>query len=71
MTRLTPRNVELADDATIEMCRAMTGEQKRRASAALFRFALRRLTDHLRHHHPDWTDEQIRREIVRRNGHAR
>lgn len=66
MTRLTPRNVEFADDISIQIFRRMTGERKRSVASHMFRAARERLQAHLRSRHPDWTDEQVNREAIRR-----
>ena len=66
MTRLTDRNIELADDDTIAMCRRMTGGEKRRQAGALFRMTRRLLATRLRKEHPEWDDAELTRQLFRR-----
>lgn len=69
MTRLTDRNIELADAASIEMFRNRTPEDRRRIASGMFDMAKARLTDHLRHRHPEWDEQTLQREVIKRIQH--
>ena len=66
MTRLTDRNIELADDAAIAMFRTRTPEERRRMASGMFDMVKARLTDHLQHRHPEWDKQTLQREVVKR-----
>lgn len=66
MTRLTDRNIELADAASIEMFRTMTAEQKFQSMSRMHAFARRWVETAVREAHPNWSEADIRREIARR-----
>lgn len=66
MTRLTDRNIELANEASIEMFRSRTPEERRRIASGMFDMAKARLVDHLRHRHPDWDAQTLHREGIKR-----
>jgi hypothetical protein len=61
-----PRRIEVIDDATAAMFRAMTPAQRVAATAQAHRTARALVAAGVRHQHPDWTDEQIAREVARR-----
>lgn len=66
MTRLTDRSIELADEASIEMFRSRTSEERRQIASGMFDMAKARLIDHLRHRHPEWDEQTLHREVIQR-----
>jgi hypothetical protein len=66
MTRLTDRNIELADEPMIRLSRTLTREQRRAMASGMFELAKQRLRDHLHSRHPDWDEQTLHRELVRR-----
>jgi hypothetical protein len=63
---IDPRRIEVIDDATAEMYRAMTGPQRVRIGLEMWEFARLALTTHLISENPKWTQEQVRAEVRRR-----
>lgn len=66
MTRLTARNIEMADEATIEVMRNLTVAQKLALFDSLGRSAVARTRMAIIHQHPEWDAEQVRVELGRR-----
>jgi len=66
MTRLTVRNIELADAASIEMFRRRKPEERRRIASGMFDMAKSRLIDHLRHRHPEWDEQRLHHAVIKR-----
>lgn len=62
--------VEVVDDAMADVLRGMTGAQRLRVGFGLFSSARRMLLCHLRHEHPDWSEQQVNREAARRLSHG-
>ena len=49
----------------IERLRRMTGEERIRIAFRLSDFTRRAAASRIRSEHPDWTDRQVKRELVR------
>ena len=64
--KVDPRNIELSDDATIEMYRAKSGPEKLRILDAMYHSAREMIRAGVETEHPEWPPEQIDRETVRR-----
>lgn len=62
--------IEVVDDAMADVLRGMTGAQRLRVGFGLFSSARRMLLCHLRHEHPDWSEQQINLEAARRLSHG-
>ena len=64
----TPRRVvvEIIDDATAAMFRAMTPAQRVAITTRAHRAAKSLATTGVRHCYPDWTAEQVSLEVARR-----
>jgi len=60
------KSTETADDRVTEIMRGKTPGERLRMIDEMWDFAGRLIRSHLRASHPDWTDEQIRRESLRR-----
>jgi hypothetical protein len=58
--------IEVIDDATAAMFRAMTPAQRVAQTASAYRAARILAAAGVRHQHPDWSDEQVAREVARR-----
>ena len=67
---IDPRRIEVMDDRTAEVMRRMTPEQKIQAIDELWEFGRALVEGGVRHMHPDWDDNQVRREVVRRMSHG-
>jgi len=64
--RLDPGQIEVLDDPMAAVLRQKTGAERLAIANGWFLSAQRMLTSHLRTEHPDWSDEQIAREVARR-----
>jgi hypothetical protein len=67
---LDPRNVEVMDDDMAAVLRTKTGAERLRIADGLFTFARNHITARLRREHPDWPEQQLRREVARRLSHG-
>lgn len=63
---LDPSRIEVLDDAVAEILRRMTCEERLAIAGKMWLSARNAIEYMLRSDHPDWDDEQIRREITRR-----
>lgn len=68
--RLDPGQIEVLDDAMAEVLRRKEPWERLAIGFALWRDSRRMLDHHLRTTHPDWTDEQVTREVARRMSHG-
>lgn len=58
-------NFEVIDDAMADVVRCMTPSQKLRATDGLVKSARMLIAARIRADHPEWSDEQVRRETAR------
>lgn len=58
--------IELADKAQIEIYRRWTPAQRLAAGAEQTRFVRRMLRSQLKSLNPEWSDEEVEREVARR-----
>lgn len=63
---LEPARYEMIDDQMAEVMRAKTPFERLEMAASMRRMARGLIRDKLRFDHPDWTAEQIDREVARR-----
>jgi hypothetical protein len=68
--RLDAGQIEVLDDAMAEVLRRKEPWERLAIGFGLWRDARKMLDHHLRTRHPDWTDEQISREVARRMSHG-
>jgi hypothetical protein len=61
-----PRNIEVLDDAIAEVLRTKTFAERVKMIAAANRTARILAAAGVRYQHPDWTDDQVHREVIRR-----
>jgi hypothetical protein len=64
--KLDPNRIEVMDDRVAEIMRRMTPAQKIAMIDELWKFSRSLAEAGARLLHPDWSDEQIRRETIRR-----
>ena len=67
---MDPGQIEVMDDAMVEVLRQMSGEQRLRIASGMFASARRTIMHVLRTQHPDWSEEQVIREAARRLSHG-
>jgi hypothetical protein len=58
--------IELADEADIEELRALSPEERLQRGAFLSRTRRRALRVEVESLHPEWSEEQLRQEVIRR-----
>jgi hypothetical protein len=58
--------VELLDPALVELYRSWTPAQRLQAADEICRSVRRQMTDEVTRQHPDWSQEQVRREVAKR-----
>jgi hypothetical protein len=64
--RLDRGQIEVVDDRVAEILRSKSGPERLNMVWAAWSFFEQRIKAHLKSMHPDWTEEQIRKEIFRR-----
>jgi hypothetical protein len=62
--------IEVIDDETARILRGKTGAERLAMANDMFNSARRMLLSHLAAEHPDWTEEQVTREVARRISHG-
>ncbi len=68
--RLDPRSVEIVDEDVARILRTKTGAERLRIAFSMYDSARRMLTSMLTADHPDWSEDQVRQEVVRRLSHG-
>jgi hypothetical protein len=63
-------NVEMVDDTMADVLRAKSPAERLAIANGMWRHAHRMIASILRAEHPDWTDDEIRREVARRMSHG-
>jgi hypothetical protein len=63
---IDPRNIEVIDDRTAEILRRMSPTEKIQASSDMFEHAKTMIAASLRAFHPQWSEDEIRRETMKR-----
>jgi hypothetical protein len=66
MYRLDKGQIEVVDDQVAAIMKTKSGPERLRMVWDAWTFFEKRITAHLKSMHPEWTEEQIQREIVRR-----
>lgn len=64
--RPIPKKIEMIDPVMAEILRNKTEAERLAISHGMWRHARDALTNMLRSEHPEWTEEQIEREVARR-----
>lgn len=65
-TPLDPRRIEVPDAEMVRVLRAKTGAERIRMASDMGAAVRRMLRASLKSRHPDWNDEKIQQEVVRR-----
>jgi hypothetical protein len=68
--RLDDGQIEVMDDALVEVLRAKTGAERLAIAWGMWSSVRKMLMAHLRHEHPDWSEEAVARETARRMSHG-
>jgi hypothetical protein len=64
--RLDRGQIEVMDDKVAEIIRAKSGPERLDMVWDAWSFFEKRIKAHLKSSHPEWTEDQIRKELVRR-----
>lgn len=64
--RLDPRSVEIVDEDVAQILRTKTGAERLAIAFGMFDSAWDMLTTMLTADHPDWSEQEIRGEVIRR-----
>jgi hypothetical protein len=64
------RKIEILDDQMAELLRSKTEAERFAMIDKFWRFARQLVQAMIVHEHPDWTEEQVRREVARRMSHG-
>jgi hypothetical protein len=67
---IDPRRIDCVDDEVAAVLRRKTGAERLAIASAMYASARRMIRSTLRAEHPDWAQEQIDREAVRRLSHG-
>jgi hypothetical protein len=65
-----PLNIEVLDDAVADILRKKSPSERLAIANGMWRSARRMIESLLRAEHPEWTDDEIRREVARRMSHG-
>ena len=63
-------NPEPLDPGMVEILRRKTGAERYAIASGMFAMARDIVTASVRNRHPNWTDEQVRREVAHRLSHG-
>ena len=65
-----PDNIEVVDDQMAEIYRSKSPMERLAIAHGMWRSARRMIDNVVRDQHPDWTDDQIQRDVARRISHG-
>jgi hypothetical protein len=68
--RLDNRQIEVIDDNVAEILKKKTGQERLEMVWDSWTYFNKRLEAHIKNSHPEWTQEDIRKEMVRRVLHG-
>ena len=66
--KIDPRDIELIDDKTVEILGKKTGGERMLMAAQMFETARILIRSNIVSNHPDWSEEQVVKELRRRLG---
>jgi hypothetical protein len=64
------QRIEIIDDKVAEVLRAKTDAERFAMLDRSWRFARQMIEAMIVHEHPDWSEDRVRREVVRRMSHG-
>jgi Rv0078B-related antitoxin len=67
---IDPRRIEVMDDKVAEILRQKSPAARLAIAAGMWRSARHMIHATVSQQHPDWSEEQINREVVRRLSHG-
>jgi hypothetical protein len=66
---MRPLRFEMVDDEMAQILRSKTGAERLRIANDMFATARRMIESYLTTQHPDWSPEEIQKEVARRISH--
>ena len=69
-TRLDPRNVEIVDTAVARILRSKSGAERLEMAFEMYESVWDMLSNKLSTDHPEWTEDDVRAEVVKRLSHG-
>ena len=66
---IDPRRIEVVDDNVARILRGMSGMDRLRLAHEAWELARQRLTAFVSANHPEWSVEEVRKEVARRLAH--
>jgi len=70
MFRLDEGQIEVLDDAVAEILKMKSTEERLKIASGMWRSAKIQLSASIGSLHPEWSKEQIEREVIRRLSHG-
>lgn len=70
VVRLDDEQIEVLSDEMAAILRQKTGAERLSIANGMFVSARQMITSALREAHPDWSDQQVTREVARRLSHG-
>ncbi len=64
--QLDPRRIECMDDAMVAVYKKKSPEERIKIVSEMYESARLQISDFVRHHHPDWSSQQIQKEVIKR-----
>lgn len=68
--RLDKGQIEVVDEAMAEVLRRKSPAERIAIGFEMWSSAIKMLTAHLKSSHPDWSVEEVQREVARRMSHG-
>ena len=68
--RLDPGQIEVLDDAMVEVLRRKTPTERIQTGFGIFTSVCSMLTSHLKSTHPEWNTERVKQEVAKRISHG-
>jgi hypothetical protein len=67
---IDPRNIEVIDDQMAGVLRRLSGARRLEIASKMHASARTMIRSHITSQHPEWSDEQVIREVARRMLHG-
>jgi len=64
------RNIEIIDDKMAEILRNKTPQERLAITFKMWESAKKQLKNHLITIHPEWTEKEVHREVIKRLSHG-
>lgn len=68
--RLDPGQIEVVDDACARIYASKSPAERLKIASGMWRSARKLLTQSIKSQYPQWSEQEVRREIIRRLSHG-